>query len=294
MSGNTLQSYQVGLNRFSNFRLTYQLPNLWPPSVDNLVLFFSSLSLDGLTANTARLYKCAIGAQCKLFGFADTTENYIITKIITGMGRNTRAHTTRLPITAQLLCLIVETLPSMCINMYESALFTAAYTLAFFGFFRVGELAVTRQSVVNHTLAFSDVRYTSDGNLLLTLRNSKTDKESKGYIMQINKTGKSVCPVHSLNIFLARRPKINGPLLCHMDGTPLTRTQFSSVLKKCLSVMNLEFAKYNTHSFRIGAATTAAMVGCTTEQIKEAGRWTSDAYKRYVRNENIHLVPNLL
>ena len=37
------------------------------------------------------------------------------------------------------------------------------------------------------------------------------------------------------------------------------------------------------HSFRIGAATTAASLGFTEDQIQRMGRWRSDAVKKYIR-----------
>ena len=39
----------------------------------------------------------------------------------------------------------------------------------------------------------------------------------------------------------------------------------------------------STHSFRIGAATTAAAAGHPRWLIQAMGRWTSDCYKVYLR-----------
>jgi hypothetical protein len=48
----------------------------------------------------------------------------------------------RLPITIELLVKILSVLPIVCSSHYESELFTAGYTLAYYGLFRVGELIV--------------------------------------------------------------------------------------------------------------------------------------------------------
>ena len=40
---------------------------------------------------------------------------------------------------------------------------------------------------------------------------------------------------------------------------------------------------YNTHSLRAGRATDLAIVGTPDAIIKETGRWTSNAYVKYVR-----------
>jgi hypothetical protein len=41
--------------------------------------------------------------------------------------------------------------------------------------------------------------------------------------------------------------------------------------------------KFTTHSFRIGLATELSLMGCSDEEIKEAGRWSSRAFERYVK-----------
>jgi hypothetical protein len=44
---------------------------------------------------------------------------------------------------------------------------------------------------------------------------------------------------------------------------------------------------YNTHSFRIGAATHASKMGKCDDEIMTMDRWKSDSYKRYIRIDTI-------
>ena len=74
----------------------------------------------------------------------------------------------------------------------------------------------------------------------------------------------------------------SGPLFCHANGFPLTRYQFGAVLSKSLSNLGLPLSCYKSHSFRIGHATTLAMAGIPTEQIKSMGRWKSNIYTTYI------------
>ena len=46
---------------------------------------------------------------------------------------------------------------------------------------------------------------------------------------------------------------------------------------------------YARHSFRIGAATAAAVVGIPTHTIKMLGRWSSGAYALYICVSHDHL-----
>ena len=54
-------------------------------------------------------------------------------------------------------------------------------------------------------------------------------------------------------------------------------------VKALLSAANYISSSYAGHSFRIGAATTAALVGLPVHMIKTLGRWKSEAYQLYIR-----------
>jgi hypothetical protein len=74
------------------------------------------------------------------------------------------------------------------------------------------------------------------------------------------------------------RPKINGPLFIHLNYRVVTRFHICSILKSALRFDGNNPGQYNTHSFRIGAATTAIMLGKTDDQIKQMGRWKSNTF----------------
>ena len=59
--------------------------------------------------------------------------------------------------------------------------------------------------------------------------------------------------------------------------------KLSSVISNLLKVGNIE-GDYTGHSFRIGAATTAARIGIPDNMIKTLGRWSSEAYRLYIRS----------
>ena len=53
---------------------------------------------------------------------------------------------------------------------------------------------------------------------------------------------------------------------------------FTNNLAKCVSIMGWDPSKYQSHSFRIGRATDWAAMGYSPIQIKNKGRWFSDAF----------------
>jgi site-specific recombinase XerD len=71
---------------------------------------------------------------------------------------------------------------------------------------------------------------------------------------------KQLCPVQALNVLLQFRPKIDGILFCHFDGWPLTKYQFSSMLKRSLSVLGMSDSKLSSHSFRMSMATRVQLM----------------------------------
>ena len=93
--------------------------------------------------------------------------------------------------------------------------------------------------------------------------------------------------------FLANRPRSRGPLFCHFDGSPLTQYQFNAMFRKVLSFIDCAESHYSAHSFRIGAATTAAELGVQRTDIQEMGRWRSQAVSSYIRPAVACQMPNV-
>ena len=105
----------------------------------------------------------------------------------------------------------------------------------------------------------------------------------KGTDIYLRATNNLICPVLALIPYLARRGSQPGPLFVTSDHWYLTRTLFSQKLDALLGQLQIDTQQYNTHSFRIGAATTAAQAHISDAHIKMLGRWRSDAYQRYIR-----------
>ena len=278
-------TYNIGLDAFSKFRTCYGLLQTWPPSLSEIAHFIAYLSLNGLKYKTISTYVAAISFQCKISATSDTTKTFFINKVLEGLKRTVHKNDSRAPILPGTLSSIISALPSVCTSAYETSLFGAAFTIAFHGLLRVGELVFTHNA--NHALLISDVAL---GNSFITLRirHSKTDQTGLGSVIQIPATGGPLCPFKHLSDYLKVRP--NSPshvyLFCHYDSSPLTRYQFSAVLNKTSNLVQFS-GKLTSHSFRIGKASTLAMAGYAPDLIKQAGRWKSSAYATYIRTPPI-------
>lgn len=156
------------------------------------------------------------------------------------------------------LCLITA---EICFSEYEALLLKPVFTLTFFAALRI----------------FPD-------SLGLFIPNSKTDIFGKGHWLGLNFCSDvSICPVCMVQGYITNRPNLHTNLFIHIDGTPITKYQFTMVFKKCLMTLNMHHMQFSSHSFRIGAATEAAQIGFNEVKIKNIGRWKSAAYKSYIR-----------
>ena len=80
-----------------------------------------------------------------------------------------------------------------------------------------------------------------------------------------------------------------GPLFCWKNKIPLSKSNFVSHVRLGLLRANLPADKYAGHSFRIGAATTAASAGIEDSTIQTLGRWQSSSYLLYIRLDPRHM-----
>ena len=97
-----------------------------------------------------------------------------------------------------------------------------------------------------------------------------------------SKTDPNLCPVLSMLSYLELRGGKPGLLFLFQNRKPLTRPCFVDAVKDALKKTGLDKEKYCSHSFQIGAATTAASKGMEDCIIKTLGRWESVVYLQYI------------
>ena len=150
MAPSTHKTYLRGLEFFNTFRNTTGLDNLWPIPVLHLVEeFLVYMNKLKLAHSTILCYISGISYFNKLYDMEDNTTKFIIRKLIEGVKRsNPSQNDNRLPITRDLSGEIIGCLSSVCKNNFETKLFRAIFSLAFHGFFRVGELTTSSKKNV--------------------------------------------------------------------------------------------------------------------------------------------------
>jgi len=110
--------------------------------------------------------------------------------------------------------------------------------------------------------------------LQVILKQCKNDQFRTGNQIFLGKTFQAVCPVEALVKYLSMRGSTQGPL---PNKKALTRAY------KSFKELKMDPHQFNTHSFRIGAVTSAKRAGVSDSHLKALGRLKSDAYLKYVR-----------
>lgn len=139
-------------------------------------------------------------------------------------------------------------------------------------------------------LRLSDIRWFSDC-VRIRIRNSKANKLSglPEFIF--------IFPSHAIiNGFSAlkaywQRANLNNatnphaPLFPSEDGkTPVSKTTWVNYIRSLLTSIGFDPSQYSGHSFRSGGATDLWTAGARPRTIQKHGRWLSDAFWLYVRD----------
>lgn len=291
----TSQVYTTGFNLFLQFLLmsgtiaTVVFPDI-QVSEDMLILFVAHCYHKQLSYATIKLYLCGIRFMClknNIF-YPNNANLNRLHALLGGVKRaRVKLRNLRHPITFNILkdiCVYLRT--NNHVQSFEELMLETACTMAFFGFLRCGEFTVNKEFDHNTNLCVKDL-IISDDCVRLHLRRSKTDPFREGVTIKLFRTDKFICPYNICSLYVGRRllqsPSPDDPLFIMSNQQALSRAFFIERIKHVLECSGHKSDNYNGHSFRIGAATSAAAAHVEDHLIKILGRWSSDAYCRYIR-----------
>ena len=159
-----------------------------------------------------------------------------------------------------------------------------------FGLFRGGELELAYKGPKHGVLKRSDVTWLDD-MIINHLAESMTDIERKGVGGRVYKNSSLVCPYTRLRTAWDHAPLKHGdaPLFQLPSGLPISYTFMLAWIKTMMALLGVPASRVGLHSFRIGGATSLAMLGVPAHIIKIFGRWESLAYQLYVQTPDASL-----
>ncbi|XP_078667569.1 uncharacterized protein LOC144909433 [Branchiostoma floridae x Branchiostoma belcheri] len=229
----------------------------------------------------------AIAFVHKILNYPDPAATFAIRKLMHSIQKQ-HIPDSRLPITPPLLTALIEAFASIDLKNYDICLYKAMFLFMYYTLARISEVAVNTAS--QHTLNLADISSTLDssGNVASLVVHFKSFKHSKNTsqasIAIFPQPENRDCPVTNLLRYLQNRGTHPGFLFLSNTGNAVTCDSFSKILKACVVHLHLDPHKYTSHSFRIGAVTTAAALsGASDSTLRRLGRWSSDAFKKYIR-----------
>ena len=256
----------------------------YPLSELNLRLFsaFLARSLSLATINT---YLSAVRLQNIELGFDPNNDMPLLRLLLRGIKRakGASARDKRQPITVEILKHIKQNIRVSNLSPKDQLMLWSACTTAFFGFLRASEFCSSSRESYNpsSTLLVKDVSIYPNV-LVVNIKMSKTDQSREGHQIRLAPSGSSVCPYRALSKHLRNCTAPNNPLFMFENKFFLTRQVFSDQIKQFLPA-SCDASCFSSHSFRIGAATSAASANSPDWLIKTLGRWSSSCYHRYIR-----------
>ena len=208
----------------------------------------------------------------------------------------------RLPVTSLVMKLIKRKAIKEDMLPLDRMLFWAVSCILWNGSFRVHEILSRTENEYDpqSTLLWEDVTMKSvqiEGKtvqaIAFRIKSPKVDRVGTGDFIEIYETGLYNCPVKALNRWrtnsnLLESPHI--PVFRNATGKCYTGKKLNqklSDLTKCLDD-KIKGGKVTSHSFRAGVASEMCKAGYSEQDIQAVGRWTSSAYKLYLKLPRSH------
>ena len=161
--------------------------------------------------------------------------------------------------------------------------YKAMFCLAFYAFLRIGEMTVQSANATYPNLLQRKQLKLKDTSLTVTFIHFKHSKGNPLTLTIKGTTSPQDCPLQIMKAYLSVRVATAGPLFLYCPSVPVTCAKFNEQLRGALQFCHFCPKQFKSHSFRIGAATTAAAQGMSDSQIRSLGRWSSDAFMKYIR-----------
>ena len=256
-----------------------------PVPTSMLLLFVAHLHASKLAPASIVSTVSAVGYFHKINGFTDPAASFLVTKLLAGARNLGSVPDVRLPVTLPMLGRLISAVPVVFMSGYKCRMLRAMMVLAFRAYLRVGEMVPRSRLAIGNCLQLGDVLLSGD-LITVSFRRFKHSAKQGPQSLQVRGgciTGTLISPAAFLRDFLKARGTVQASFFAYPDGSPMLRREFDDSLKQLLVFCGYQTASFKGHSFRIGAATDAALRGESDAQIRAAGRWTSDVFKKYIR-----------
>lgn len=275
----TNQTYSSALNSYVTFCDLHRLA--LDPTVDTLSLFVTFMAAH-INPRSVDNYLSGVCSTLEEF-YPEIRQNRrsrLVSRTLRGAKRRYGVPIRRKsPLSRTDLESAAASMPSP--PAHDDLLFLAQLYDGFYGLMRLGELVWPDNASLrsfDKVIRRTSVKITESYHSFLLPRH-KSDTSFEGSTIVIQRAA-SADPHHTFTSYLASRDKLfpfNSSLWLRNDGSIPTRAWFIARLRAL-------FPDYiSGHSLRAGGATSLAAAGVHGDRIQAMGRWSSDAFRIYVR-----------
>ena len=269
----THNAYQKSLAHFRKFARFNKMKTSLPIHQEDLACFLTYLYEKQLGFSTISSISSGISYHHKLLNMVDPTKSYIIKQILISVKKKRPTSDKRVPMTDDLLISLVNTVDRLNNAIYEKTLLKTMFIFAFVFGTRISEITKNK-----HNLQFQQVEITDE----FVSVNFQSYKHSNGnqVYLKCYATSSDICPVKALKEYVMVRGSKQGPFF-KLKGKAVPQRFYNDRLKHICKKLKVD--NISSHSFRIGAASKWAQQGLSEIEIKRRGRWSTNAYKSYIR-----------
>ena len=287
MAPSTRSSYAHHQLLFQKFLYKAGLKTVYPASQLMIMSFLLHLLDSGKSSATITTYSSAIAFAHKVRGFPDPTSSFLFKKFLLGLKKSSQGSRKLDPISEIMLLELMSLVSSLKTSRYIRLLLRATMAALYYGCLRISEVALSgaqdhavQEDQVNFKIKAPRTTPTAVRLTLLSFKHSRAPQT-----IEIRRTDhKTFCPVKLLWEYYQTKPP-GKYFFCVDSGTAITRGFVMKWLSKLVACSSFSGRKINTHSFRIGRTTDLVLKGGVSDAyIRHVGRWSSDAYRQYIRS----------
>lgn len=158
--------------------------------------FIAHLFESGLAPSTIQIHVAALSFWHDLHQWHNPTRHPLVQKLLMGARNSRRSLFLRSPITIPMLRQLLLSLTHDSFSFYTSTLLSAVFTLAFYGFLRVGEFTSSP-----HTLHLADCQLSPGSSIMLSFRSFKFSRNHSPHLI-IPTAPHDLCPVTRMSRYL--------------------------------------------------------------------------------------------
>ncbi|XP_053797310.1 uncharacterized protein LOC128787294 isoform X1 [Vidua chalybeata] len=246
------QVYHEGLKNFLSFREGMALSAVWPIPIEQIRDFLVTMESQDLPPTKIIMYMEGLSFISRMVDHPDPLPDPLVCYMMSRVKqRISRSNDEYSPVTIEVLRSLLGTLESVCSSPYECMLFRAIFTVAFFGVLHIEQMVANHQNIAQPGLLnLSDLQLT-EGHATLSLHPSYVGQQRCLIQLRLRKE-MWVCPVEALRIYVAARPRGEGPLFVHSNSMAVTKREFLTVFHCGLRFAGLPPNQYAVHSFWLG------------------------------------------